>query len=134
MTPRCPYCLHPAELVTGDVLYPHRPDLRVKNFWRCLPCRAHVGCHPVGNGDGTKPMGGLANAALRQERMAAHAAFDDLWRNGEMSRRQAYKWLASMLDLPYRDTHIGEFDATQCRAVVAAVRQRMETPNELREG
>ena len=111
---RCHYCQQPAELVTGEAIYPHRPDLAAKKFWRCVPCAAYVGCHP-----GTdEPLGRLANAELRSAKMAAHAAFDPLWSGGRMKRSQAYGWLAKQLGKPKKETHIGWFDLESCRRVV----------------
>lgn len=108
--PVCPYCDSTAELATGREIYPHRPDLHEKNFYRCEPCGAYVGCHP-----GTvTPLGGLANAELRRARSAAHAAFDPLWRDGTMKRRAAYQWLADGLGIDRRDCHIGHFDLATC--------------------
>ena len=122
---KCPYCASSAEMVSGDVIYPHRPDLFDKNFWRCDPCGAYVGCHPVGPGhDGTRPLGRLANAELRRAKQAAHAAFDPIWKNREMSRANAYRWLANRLAIPSADCHIGVFDIPQCKAVVEAVNLR----------
>ena len=119
----CPYCNQPAALVTGAVIYPHRPDLHHKMFWQCKPCKAFVGCHDkgVGQGDGTKPLGRLANAELRQWKQRAHAAFDPVWKARHMSRRDAYAWLAGQLGIKAEDCHIGMFDVDQCRAVVEAV-------------
>ena len=129
--PHCPYCNKPAVLVTGAVIYPHRPDLFALKFWQCAPCKAHVGCHKsgavmrVGNrkvtSDGTVPLGRLANAQLRQAKSAAHAAFAPLWRAGGMQRREAYAWLADQLGITVANCHIGEFDIEGCRAVVTAV-------------
>ena len=62
----CDYCQHPAVLVDGLSIYPFRPDLAKKNFWRCFPCSAFVGCHD--NGDGKTPLGMLANAELRKSK------------------------------------------------------------------
>lgn len=42
-----------AELKTGDIIYPHRPDLANKNFYLCPHCKNYVGCHP----NTTKPLG-----------------------------------------------------------------------------
>lgn len=120
MSPICPYCKSSAELVTGAAIYPHRPDLSGLNFWRCKPCRAHVGCHQSDNnyGDGTRPLGRLANAELRAAKQAAHAAFDPLWKSQTMRRRSAYRWLAGQLGIPINCTHIAEFDLALCRQVV----------------
>jgi hypothetical protein len=117
---KCPYCTSEAELVTGAVIYPRRPDLSHKLFWRCAPCGAYVGCHP-----GTSnPLGRLANASLRQVRVNAHAWFDQIWRNKDMSRSKAYGWLAKQLGIPKEDTHIGMFDEETCRRTIAACMER----------
>jgi hypothetical protein len=109
----CPYCNEEAQLVTGREVYPHRPDLFAKLFWACLPCKAWTGCHP-----GTeKRMGRLANAETRQLKMAAHAAFDPLWKSGRMSRKEAYAWLREFTGLQERDCHIGWMDDDQLRKV-----------------
>lgn len=123
---KCDYCHRDAELVTGNVIYPHRPDLFSKFFWHCAPCDAYVGCHKkdCGYGDGTRPLGRLANAELRKAKTAAHAAFDPLWRSGGMSRRAAYAWLASQLGVAPQNCHIGMFDVDTCHAVCAAVKAR----------
>ena len=46
----CPYCSRRAMLVTGQVIYPHRPDLHDLNFWLCDHCKAYVGTHKAGLG------------------------------------------------------------------------------------
>ncbi len=110
----CPYCQRPADRVTGKEIYPHRPDLAKKKFWRCAPCRAWVGCHAAT----WHPLGRLANAELRQAKMLAHAAFDPLWNRGRRSRSEAYAWLASQLGMTSSECHIGMFDVEDCRRVV----------------
>jgi len=121
----CPYCNRDAELVKGTVIYPHRRDLAVKNFWRCNPCGAHVGCHDrgVGQGNGDKPLGRLANAELRHWKQRAHSAFDPLWKARHMQRKEAYRWLAERMGIAVQNCHIGMFDVDGCRAVVAAVEE-----------
>lgn len=114
----CDYCQQPAVLVGGEAVYSFRPDLAKKNFWRCFACSAYVGCH----GNTVIPLGRLANAELRKAKQAAHAAFDPLWKDGKMQRREAYRWLSDALGIPGKQTHIGMFDVDQCKAVVAAVK------------
>lgn len=117
--PTCNYCHHEAVLVTGKVIYPHRPDLMTKQFWNCAPCKAYVGCHP-----GTKnPLGRLANAELRRAKQRAHAAFDPLWKSGAMKRKQAYKLLADRMRIAWQNCHIGMMDVEQCLAVVAVIKE-----------
>lgn len=116
----CPYCSKQPVLVTGDVVYKKRPDLKHLSFWLCAPCDAYVGCHKagLGFGDGTRPLGTLANAELRAARNKAHAAFDPIWQSGSMGRRKAYGWLAQALGISVKRTHIAEFDLATCEQVV----------------
>lgn len=118
----CDYCTRPAELVHGDTIYPHRPDLAKHNFWYCGPCQAWVGCHNGAHG-GKTPLGRLANATLRAAKGRAHAAFDPIWKSRRMSRTDAYAWLSKALGLPARETHIGMFDVAMCNRVVAIMEQ-----------
>lgn len=121
----CDYCGNAAKLVTGKAIYPRRPDLFRLHFWQCEPCGAYVGCHKKegGNGDGTKPLGRLANAELRAAKTRAHAAFDPLWRERNMKRHKAYGWLAEKLGISKADCHIGMMDVETCERVVAACRE-----------
>lgn len=115
----CPYCDTPAQLVSGDKIYPHRRDLHHRKFWRCRRCDAYVGTHPSSKKH--KPLGRLANRELRQAKVAAHEAFDWLWRSGKLPRSEAYKWLASKLGIPVNKCHIGYFDEAQCTKVVSVM-------------
>lgn len=124
MTILCDYCQQPAQLVNGEAIYPHRPDLYHLRFWQCVPCGAWVGCHK-----GTKrPLGRLANAELRTAKIAAHVAFDQLWKRttpaGCYSRTGAYKWLAGQLGITVERCHIGMFNVAQCERVVEVCNAR----------
>lgn len=55
---------------------------------------------------------------LAKARIAAHAAFDPLWKHGPLSRRAAYDWLAIKLRLHRDDTHMVLFDEATCQRVV----------------
>lgn len=112
--PNCPYCGCPATLVPSRELYPTRPDLQGRLYWRCDRCDAHVGCHK----GGCEPMGPLADRKLRQARIAAHQAFDHLWKSGGISRSQAYGNLSVLLKIPPEACHIGQFDLERCREVL----------------
>lgn len=114
MNPACPYCNNESVLVSGDWIYPHRPDLFNKWFYVCWKDDAYVGCHP-----GTKnPLGRLANASLRKAKSAAHAAFDPKWKTKQMKRGAAYHWLAQQLGVLDKECHIGMFDLETCIKVV----------------
>ena len=120
--PLCPYCGKKAALVTGETVYPHRPDLKEKRFWLCKPCDAWVGTHP--NNKHYKPLGRLANKELRTLKIQAHAAFDPLWKGDcvrserSMHRSQAYKWLAHHMGIHPSECHIGMFNEEQCRLAI----------------
>lgn len=110
--------------VSGDVIYPHRPDLHATWFWRCA-CGAYVGCH----GDTQEPMGTPAGPATRSARGEAHAAFDALWKRKvargtprKEARNAGYAWLAREMGLDVEDTHIGSFTTEQCERVVELCR------------
>jgi len=119
MNVTCPYCRSAAKLVTGNVIYPHRPDLASLKFWQCKPCGAFVGTHK--NSSSHAPLGTLANATLRRDRSQAHAAFDPLWRDGSMSRTDAYRWASNVLKLPLPKTHIAMMTSEQCETLRLAV-------------
>lgn len=113
--PICPDCQAPARIVKGGFIYPHRPDLFGKPYWQCPTCDARVGCHP-----GTKkPLGTLANPALRKARRAAYAAFDTLWRAQGKEEPHAYRWLAKKLRISHDVCHFARFNAGTCAQVVA---------------
>lgn len=112
--PRCIECDQIGKLTTGAELYPHRPDLHRKYFWRC-DCGAYCGCHGVT----TRPLGNPCGYETRRARISAHAHFDPLWRSGGMGRQDAYTWLSQRMGLRLEQTHIGMMTADQARAVVA---------------
>lgn len=119
--PVCPYCNKPAVHHESSAhLYRGRDYGPV---WECAPCAAYVGCH----GKSKTPLGRLANADLRRAKIAAHAAFDPLWR-GKMARdgcsqkeaRSAgYQWLAKELNMDPAKCHIALMDEFDCQRVVA---------------
>lgn len=111
--PYCPYCRGKAQL--------RRTQWGA--IWECVPCDARVGCHR-----GTeKPKGTMANTALRAARMAAHEAFDPLWRakmvrrpdvSKSKARETAYAWLAKQLGIHANGCHIAMFDIARCMKVI----------------
>lgn len=115
----CIECGKQPELVRGERIYPHRSDLRDRPFWLCEPCNAYVGCH-VGT---TNPLGRPAGPETRGARSAAHRVFDPLWRNGRMSRTQAYRWLREAMGLTKEECHIGMMNAEQARQALRIVLQ-----------
>jgi len=120
--PICPYCEGGAILVTGDRIYPNRPDLAGKRYWFCPGDDAYVGCH----GKTERPLGTLADAALRKHRQEVHAVFDPIWK-AKMTRDgntqfsaigRAYKWLAEAMQIKPSDCHTSLFNHDQCALAI----------------
>jgi len=111
----CHYCGKDAEKVTGEKIYPHRKDLHRLKYWYC-ECQeggAYVGCHqPKHMND--EPFGILANPNLRRLKSSVHKAFDPLWKKGEWSRKEAYRWLGKVMNLDREKVHIGMFNEGLC--------------------
>ncbi len=114
---KCPYCQAEACQTIGTEIYPHRSDLAHLAFYICRACQAYVGCHK----GTTNPLGRLANAELRKAKSLAHREFDPIWRDGGMSRSEAYLFLSQELGIPPKECHIGMFDLAQCAKVSQVV-------------
>ena len=84
--------LGPAAKVYGPAAA-KRLGLEREKFYQCQNCNARVGCHK----GSTRPLGNLANEALRMKRMETHQVFDNFWKERGMSRTQGYKWMAKKL-------------------------------------
>jgi ssDNA-binding Zn-finger/Zn-ribbon topoisomerase 1 len=93
-------------------------------FWGCTrwpACPGKHGAHPDG-----RPKGVPGDAATRAARIRAHEAFDPLWKGGELTRRQAYSWLAKAMGKS--PIHIGELGAEDCERVVVLCAERTGGP------
>lgn len=114
----CPYCSRMAESVPAARVWQWTTPSDERKLWVCFPCEAWVGVHK--NSRKNAPMGRLANKALRQAKTAAHRAFDPIWKKGEMTRSEAYEWLAAEMGIvKVKNCHIGMFDDEQCAQVIA---------------
>lgn len=119
----CDYCGRHASLHGGLDIYPDRKDLQERWFWVCWSCDAWVGCK-----SGTdEPFGELADEALRAARIAAHNAFDPVWKNELMSKTAAYQWLADALGIPRSECQIGLLSLQDCAKVSQLVWERFGT-------
>lgn len=100
----CPACgsrayLRPASVVYGDKA--PDPDAKYYVCGRYPACDCYVAAHRKT----MLPMGTLADKALRKKRHDAHVALDSLWKNGIMSRKEAYRGKYYTLTdqrIPYR--------------------------------
>ena len=55
---------------------------------------------------------------LKSLRTYTHNAFDALWKNGDLSRTEAYEWLADAMGLSAKKAHIALFSAKQCHELL----------------
>lgn len=122
----CRYCGGTVKLVPAKTIYGNstlRLGLEDESIYLCQNCNARVGCHK-----GTKrPLGNLANEVLRLKRMETHSIFDAFWKNGVMSRTQAYRWLSEQMGLSEECTHIGSFEMDACEQVIRLCREYEKT-------
>jgi hypothetical protein len=72
---------------------------------------------------GEKP---LVDAATHEARKAAHEAFDPLWKDGHMSRAQAYAELRRVTGLNEKNCHMSRMDKGRAERVIPAVQQIFE--------
>lgn len=118
----CPVCgskayLRPASVVYGDKA--PDPDAKYYVCGRYPACDCYVAAHRKT----MLPMGTLADKPLRKKRHDAHMALDSLWKNGVMSRKEAYRLLQLSMGLPAEDAHIAKFSAARCDEVIALSRR-----------
>lgn len=115
----CPNCGSPVGLVENDAIYgTHYGEWPWA--YRCTDdvCDSHVGLHPFTS----IPLGTLADAPTRAARREAKQIFNLTWRR-EMTRTEAYKWLAGRLGIANsEECHIGWFSVEQCAQVVEVCR------------
>ena len=110
---KCQYCDQDAVWVDNAEIYGKRYGNSYM-MWLCKPCDAYVGCHQ----NTKEALGTLANKELRDWRQKAHRLFDPLWKDGSMSRQEAYHWLKTKTG---RWVHMGESDIETCKLVVKIV-------------
>ena len=100
-------------------------ESRYGPFYGCTNyprCKGSHGAHPDG-----KPLGVPVSFEVKQARIEAHAAFDQLWKGpqAKMRRRQAYAWMRRTLGLGNDEAHIGRFGVEECRKLVLLVEQEI---------
>ena len=120
---RCPYCGANVVFRSADGIYKENKDHTMLYVCARYPeCDAYVRTKP-----GSKmPVGSMADHRLRMLRRLAHESFDRLHQSGRMSRRDAYQWLADILDAPMSEAHIGHMGEYYCGQVIKRSRELFE--------
>ena len=86
--------------------------------------RINITCPACGSRAYLRPASVVyGDKALRKKRHDAHVALDSLWKNGVMSRKEAYRLLQLSMGLPAEDAHIAKFSAARCDEVIALSRR-----------
>lgn len=116
----CPECGGLMVLKLG----PQTVDWHAKHpvFYGCAAypaCRCTHGAHADG-----RPLGTPADAATKRARMAAHEAFDQLWKSRAMSRKEAYRWLRLVMRMTLEQGHIARFTIAECEELIGHVSRR----------
>ena len=114
---RCPRCGANATMRPASVVY-GKEDKRGGYLYICdryPKCDCYVGAHQKS----LKPLGTLADGNLRHKRILAHKAFDRLWKEGVMTKRQAYIWMQAKFGLSSEQAHIAKFSEYMCDELIA---------------
>ena len=103
----CPSCGILAKFVSDKAFYGRDFGGHV---YYCPKCNSRVGAY-----EGTPiPMGTMADQETLRLRKKCHEVFDRKWQNGQMTRAEAYVWLADVMKLQPYEAHIGKFGKRQC--------------------
>lgn len=116
----CAECGSIPNIAGGLWIYPHRLDLADKYYYLCH-CGAYVGCHK----GSTIPLGSPCGNETREARIIAHSVFDKIWKQGTMTRKEAYKWLSSMTDIPKKRCHIGMMNLNEANLVISICKDKL---------
>lgn len=109
----CPYCGGKATWGSNARIY-GRPYGKSYMCYLCPKCDAYVGCSQ----NSTRPLGTLANKALRKLRIQTHHTIDALWKSGKITRRRLYVRLQEIFGY---EVHVGSADEELCREIIRRV-------------
>lgn len=90
------------ELVNGNVIYPHRPDLCDLELFRCPICGNYTGKY-----EGERIV--LPTKHIRICRYMAHRALDKIWKD-KKKKAEYYTYMSNRLG---RDFHWGEVECDE---------------------
>ena len=119
----CPYCGAPAVLRDASFVYGEKA--LVEKLYVCSrypECDSYVGVFR--NSD--IPKGSLADSELRNKRIRAHRAFDEIWKSGIMTRGQTYQWMQYKFSLSKQQAHIGYFSDYMCEELMKACQEVLD--------
>lgn len=101
----------------------------VDNQWVCPNCLRSVGCYD----DSMFPMGCIATRVERKHRIATHRLVDSIWKEGLINRRDVYKEISQVLNLPKPYAHIAMMTEPQLNIIDVWAKARYKQLNESKE-
>ncbi len=108
MNETCPYCGKSVVIVDSSAIYGAGHDYGLMKTCGDFPkCNSYSGYGAT-----------LANKELRELRKKCHRNFDQIWKSGKMSRKEAYKWLCREMRISRKDGHIALFRDDQCKRLL----------------
>ena len=113
---RCPSC--GSKMILRQTTKFFHKDGTPKSFYGCTRYPYCKETHSA-NKDGS-PMGIPVDEKGRKARKEAHAVFDELWKEGYMSRSEAYRWLAKEMG---REIHFSELSEEECYEVIDLINE-----------
>lgn len=117
----CPHCGSAVTLVDNSEIYgASYGDWPYAYRCQSMSCDSHVGLHPYTN----LPLGTLAQPSTRAARTFAKQHFNPIWKQGDMTRSEAYEWLAKGMGLEREECHLGLFSEAQCATVIQLCKNR----------
>jgi len=106
-----------ADLISGEVIYYHRPDLYDKYFYMCPNCNNFIGTHASNNA----PLGIIAGKELKTARQHLHRLIDPVWQSGKITRSKLYKLISEKVGWKYHTACTRSIE--ECRNVYKIANQ-----------
>lgn len=111
-----------AVLVSGRDVYPHRPDLYTKMFWKCLHCGNFVGTHKKTGIE----LGCIPNKKIKNARRQIHAMLDPIWERKILDRSEVYKEISNKLGYTYHTAEIRSLEeAAKVMDIIIKIKDRV---------
>ncbi len=122
-----------AILVSGEKIYPHRPDLKELPFWQCDGCNGYVGCHHK-TLNRSKPLGNIPSKEIKGARQHIHKLIDPLWKNHEepyRARGWIYRFIAEKMGI--KEYHTAEIKTIEEARKVYSVALKIKSAEDCRD-
>lgn len=110
-----------AELVSGRDVYPHRPDLYTRMFWKCPNCGNFVGTHKKTGIE----LGCIPDKKIKTVRRQIHSMLDPIWERRILQRAEVYSKLSESLGYTYHTAEIRSLEEA-ARVIEAIIKLKDE--------